>query len=148
MTDKLKGLRDGGPVEITMKAATPEQQATLDALLNGTGSGKPSGILERLPPVPAPAEKPQTHPLLDSIRVAVLAAKAKRQGIRHLTLCPRDWKVCLPYLTPGTAPGSAMIGPLLVKHGPNAKASMLWVAARDGQLGNMLAVPLSPWFAE
>lgn len=123
-------------------------EAEAKLLLEGDGVGKPIGFLGQIPPVPAPAENPQTHPLLDSIRVAVLAAKAKRQGIRHLTLCPRDWKVCLPYLTPGTAPGSAMIGPLLVKHGPNAKASMLWVAARDGQLGNMLAVPLSPWFEE
>lgn len=146
MTDKLKGLRDGGPVEITMKAATPEQQATLDALLNGDGSGKPLGLLGQNTPAPAPAEKPQTHPLLDSIRVAVLAAKANRQGIRHLTLCPRDWKVSEPYMSQGPQPGTAMIGPLLVKFGQFASRSTLWVSANDGQLGNMLAVPLSPWF--
>ena len=123
-------------------------EAEAQALLTGDGSGKPLGLLGQIPPAPPPAEKPQTHPLLDSIRVAVLAAKANRQGIRHLTLCPRDWKVSEPYMSQGPQPGTAMIGPLLVKFGQFASRSTLWVSANDGKLGNMLAVPLSPWFEE
>lgn len=138
-------LKDEGTMEITMDAPTAAQQALLDDLLNGDGSGTPGGILGQNPPAPAPAPQAQNHPLVDSIRVAILAAKAKGQGIRHLTMCPRDWKVALPYMQ-RAGPGIARIGPLLVKLGQHASRSTLWVSANDGKLGNMLGEPLSPWF--
>lgn len=100
------------------------------------------------PPADVPHQpQAQNHPLVDSIRVAILAAKANGQGIRHLTLTARDWRVAAPFMQPA-GPGHARIGPLLVKFGQFARRSTLWVSANDGKLGNMLAVPLSPWFEE
>ena len=143
----LASLKDGGTMDVTLDPPTPEQQQLLDELLHGDGSGKPLGILGASSPAPAPAPQAQNHPLVDGIRVAILAARAKGQGIRHLTMCPRDWKVAQPFMQ-RAGPGLARIGPLLVKLGMNATRSTLWVSANDGQLGNMLGVPLSPWFEE
>lgn len=95
-------------------------------------------------------EAAQNHPLVDSIRAAVLAARANGQGVRHLTLNPRDWSVASPHLSPGKSPGTAMLGPLVVKYGAQAKASILWCTPAPGDTtpGGMVPVVLLPWFEE
>lgn len=87
-------------------------------------------------------EAPPLSPQLQAIADACRAARAKGQGLFRLALTPADYAQARLVMLPTSNPDVGMIGTLPVHRAKSASRSHLWVRANDGQLGNLLAVPL------